>query len=198
MPRSAPASLGFAWLINRLIYCCYRYGYEEFEIFICTVLLYHVIWPDDYLTYDAHMIPTCYHLTPDTGTWHVITWHLIPDTWYMTLNNWHAITQLTCYHLVLVHSTWYCDTWLDTITPDTCIILHIHDYYFYGTWHDYYIVTRHLVLLNSCALELLYTWTPEKGRLLILYSSWPSNWITMKIGLMWIPCGHYHWTICNN
>jgi len=20
----------------------------------------------------------------------------------------------------------------------------------------------------------------------------------MDIGLLWIPCGHYHWTICNN
>ena len=42
MPRSAPASLGFPWLINRLIYCCYKYGCEEFEIFIYIVPLYHV------------------------------------------------------------------------------------------------------------------------------------------------------------
>ena len=47
---------------------------------------------------------------------------------------------------------------------------------FTGTWHDYYIITR-LVLLNSCTPELLYTWTPEIGRLLtlllILYSCCP-------------------------
>ena len=93
-----------------------------------------------YLTLDIwHRYLTCYHWTPDTwhmisgtGTWHVITWHLIPDAWYMTLDNWHAITHLTCYHLVLVHMTWYCNTWQDTITPDTCITLHVHDYHFYG------------------------------------------------------------------
>ena len=43
MPRFAPASPGFAWLINRLNYYCYKYGYEEFEMFIYTVLLYHVM-----------------------------------------------------------------------------------------------------------------------------------------------------------
>ena len=32
MPRSAPASLGFAWLINRLNYYCYKYDCEEFEM----------------------------------------------------------------------------------------------------------------------------------------------------------------------
>ena len=45
------------------------------------------------------------------------TYRLLPDTWYN--NIWH----LTCYHPILVHLTWYCGT---------CIILHIHDYYFYG------------------------------------------------------------------
>ena len=74
---------------------------------------------------------------------------------------------------------------------------------FTGTWHDYYIVTRHLVLLNSCAPELLYSWTPVTERLLTLcfwyYTSVDShNWIIMDIGLLWTPCGHYHWTISNN
>jgi len=137
-----------------------------------------------------HLTPDPWHLISDTGTWYVILdtwslvldiWHryltcyhliLIPDTWYMTLNNWHAITYLTCFHIVLVHLTWYCDTWLDTITSETCITSYIHDYYFTGTWHDHYIVIRHLVHLNSCAPELLYSWTPEKGRLLILYPCW--------------------------
>jgi len=152
MPRSAPASLGFAWLINRLIYGCYRYGCEEFEMFIYIVLLYHVIWPDDYLTLDTwYLTPILdmlslgtWYLISDTGTWHVIldTWyltldiwhryltcyhlHLIPDTWYMTLDNWHAITYLTCYHLVLVHLT-------DIVTPDW-ILLHLTLYYFAHSW----------------------------------------------------------------
>ena len=166
-------------------------------MFIYAILLYHVIWPDDYLTFDAHMIPTCYHLKPDTwplisdtGIWHVITWHLIldpwyltpvfdmlisdtgfdcyhltPDTWSMTLDNWHAITYLTCFHMVLVLLTWCCDTWLDTVIPDTCITLHIHDYYFYGdlTWLLYCYQT-------FGTPELMYSWTPVTGRLLLLYS----------------------------
>ena len=144
-----------------------------------------------------YLTPDPWHLISDTGTWQVITWHLIPDTWYMTFDNWHAITHLTCLHMALVHLTWNCDTWLDTITPDTvlhCIFMTIT---FTGTWHDYYIVTRHLVLLKSCAPELLYTWTPKTGRLLTLCSWYyilvdPRNRITMDIGLLWIPCGHYY------
>ena len=73
---------------------------------------------------------------------------------------------------------------------------------FTGTWHDYYIATEHLVLLNSCAPELLYTLTPETRSLLTLCSWYytpvdPRNRITIDIRLLWIPCGHYHWTICN-
>ena len=59
-----------------------------------------------------------YYLISDISTYHatLIAWYLTPDTWYN--NTWH----LTCYHPVLVHLTWY---------YGTCIILHIHDYYFY-------------------------------------------------------------------
>jgi len=120
-----------------------------------------------YLTFDIwHRYLTCYNLTPDTwhlisdiGIWHVITWHLIPDTWYMTLDNWHAITYLTCFHMVLVHLTWCCDTWLDTITPDTCTILHIHDYHFYGDLDMIIILlpdTGTLVLLNPVSSVLMF------------------------------------------
>ena len=143
------------------------------------------------------------HLISDTNTWHVITWHLIPDTWYMTLDDWHAITYLTCFHMSLV-------IWPNIMTPDW-ILWHLTPVLYYrfmtiifiGTWHDYYIITRHLVLLNSCAPELLYTRTPETERLLTLCSWYythvdPRNKITMDIGLLWIPCGHSHWTICNN
>jgi len=68
----------------------------------------------------------------------------------------HAITHLTFFHMALVHLTWYCGTWLDTITPDTYITLHIHDYYFYGdlAWLLYSYQT-------SGAPELLCSWTPE-------------------------------------
>ena len=166
MPRSAPASLGFAWLINRLIYGCYRYGCEEFEMFIYTVLLFHIIWPDDYLTYDAHMILTYYHLTPnswhlisDTGTSHGITWHLIPDTWYLTPaldilyltpDLWHLISDtgtemlhLTpdTWHLISDTGTWYLilDTW--------SLILDI--------WHRHWYVTLDTWSLTP-ALDMLY------------------------------------------
>ena len=164
-----------------MIYCCYRYGYEEFEIFdyiVSCIILHDQMIPDTwYLTLVLDMLyltPDSWHLIFDTGIWHVITWHLTLDTWHMTLDNWHAIIYLTCFHMVPVHLTWCCDTWLDTITPDTCLPRIFMIINFTGTWYNYYIVTRHLVLLNSCASELLYTWTPEKGRLLILYSCWSS------------------------
>jgi len=112
--------------------------------------------------------------------------------------SWHPVyDMLSCGTSTL---TWQRDPWLDTITPDTWIIWYIHDYHFYGdlAWLLYYYQT--LVLLNSCTPELLYTWTPEIGRLLtlllILYSCWAPNRITMDIGLLWIPYGHYYLTLC--
>jgi len=142
--------------------------------------------------------------SPDTNMliiwrWYVYTWYLIPDTWYLilildmlSLNTWSLTREtwymkLTCYHLTL--GTF--DLILRHLTPVLhCIFMIIT---FTGTWHDYYIVTGYLVLLNSCILEPL-----KKG------DSWyytpvdPHNWITMNIGLLRIPCGHYHWTICSN
>ena len=139
---------------------------------------------------------TCYtwHVTSDTDTWHVILdiWFLTPalgihtgtryltpiftmlyltyDTWhrYLPCYIWHLISDTGTCHAIL--DTWYITPVLDMLylTPDTCITWHMH---------DYYIITRHLILLNSCTPELLYTWTPEIGRplilLLILYSCWP-------------------------
>ena len=104
-----------------------------------------------------------YYLISDTGTCHaiLIVCYLTPDI--ITLDTWHAITRY-----------WY--TWSDIVAPVLyCIFMTIT---FTGTWHDYYTVTRYLVLLNSCTLELLnsctpellYSWTLEKGWLLILYS----------------------------
>jgi len=129
--------------------------------------------------------------SPDTGMliiwhWYVIldTWPLTLDIWYryltcynLILDTWHLrsnIWQLTCYHLILdicYHLVRH--TWPDVVTPDWillyltlvlyCIFMIIT---FTGTWHDYYAVSRPLVLLNSCAPELLcVAW-----RLLILFS----------------------------
>ena len=91
-----------------------------------------------------------WHLIYDTDIWHAITWHLISHTWYLA----HAIT-------------WYWYTWPNVVTSDWilfnltpvlhCLFMIIA---FTGTWHDYYTVTRHLVLLNSCTPKLLCSWTP--------------------------------------
>ena len=117
-----------------------------------------------YFTLDIwHWYLSCY-------TWHLIldTWYLTPvldmlslDTWYLTSDIWHlTIDMLSLTWLMLspgtsTHLTWYCDTWLDTITPDTCITWHIHDYHFYGNlaWLLYCYQT-------SGTPELLYSWTP--------------------------------------
>ena len=117
------------------------------------------------------------------------------NTWYLTidmlsLDTWHMLSHGTSTHL-----TWYCDTWLDTITPDTYMTLHIHDYHCYGdlTWFLFCYQT-------FGTPELLYSWTPVTGRLLILFS-WchtpvdPRNWLIMVVGLLCIRCGHYHWTM---
>ena len=119
-----------------------------------------------------YLIPDPRHLILDTSTWYMSYLPLDPDPRYMT----HANPYLICFHVVQVH-------WPDIVTLDRTLPPLIPVLYgifmtitFTGTWHDYYIITRHLVLLNSCTPELLYTWTPEIGRLLtlllILYSCW--------------------------
>ena len=62
-----------------------------------------------------------------------------PDTWYMI-----------CFHVVQIPG-------LDILTLDRTLpplIPVLYDIFmtitFTGTWHDYYIITRYLVLLNSC------------------------------------------------
>ena len=144
------------WYLTLALVFDMLYLTPDLDTWYLTPVLDLLLLNTRYLTHDIwHRYLTCHHLTI--------------DTW---LDDWHAITHLTYFHMVLVHLTLCCNTWLDTITPDTCITLHIHDYHFYGdlAWLLYCYQT--LVLLNSCALELLYTWTPEKGRLLILYSYW--------------------------
>ena len=119
----------------------------------------------------------------------------MPDIWYMTPDNWHMLSPGTStLDLILWHLTGYYCTWH---------LLHIHDYHCYGDLARLlycYQIFGTPVLLNSCAPELLYSWTPITGRFLILFS-WchtlvdPRNWLIMDVGLLCIHCGHYHWTI---
>ena len=127
------------------------------------------------------LTPNIWHLIFDTGTWYVYTWHLISDTWYLTpaldmyiLDTWYMTYDIwhwyvICYTWHLIHDTWYLTPVLDMlylthdiVIPDWILwhltpVLHyiFMTITFTGTWHDYYIVTRYLVLLNSCILEPL-------------------------------------------
>ena len=111
----------------------------------------------------------------DTGIWHVITWHLI-----LTPNIWHLTIDMLS--LGTIHLTWCCDTWLNTITPDTYIILPIHDYHFYGNlaWLLYYYQT-------FGAPELLCSWTPVFPN--------PCNRETPDTILMLIPVIDQSWIL---
>ena len=146
-----------------------------------------------YLTLDIrHRYLPCYtwHMLPDTGTCHAIfdPWYPTPvlamlNTGYLTSLLAMLITCIdtgTC-HAILI--TWYAFMWYKYIDftswPLTghyhpwyrYIIWHIHNYHFYGdlAWLLYYYQT-------FGTPELLYTWTPEIRRLLILllilYSCW--------------------------
>jgi len=139
---------------------------------------WHAILDTWYLTSALDMLnltPDLRHLISDTGTWYVIL-----DTRYMT----HANTHLTRFHMAQSH-------WPDIMTPDRILLPLIPILYgifmtitFTRTWHDYYIVTRYLVLLNFCAPELMCSWThvylnpwnreTPDIMLLILYFCWPS------------------------
>jgi len=117
------------------IWCCDSYWYISYLTQICIYRYLPCLLFDIWYWY----LPCyTYYLISDTGTCHarLITWYPTPvhSILYLALDIWHRylscytdtwynnIWYLTCYHPVLVHLTWYCDT---------CIILHIHDYYFY-------------------------------------------------------------------
>jgi len=119
---------------------------------------------------------TCctWYMIYDTGTWY---WHrhsvvtpvlgmlyLIPVPRYLIFRHqyltyvildtcsWYPVYDLlSCGTSTLA---WHHDPWPDTITPDTCIIWHIHDYHFYGdlAWLLYYYQI-------FGTPELLYSWT---------------------------------------
>ena len=139
---------------------CMIYGTGTWYI----IYLIHGTW---YLTPTLDMlylIPDPRHLILDIGTWYMSYLSLDPDPRYIT----HANPYLIYFHVVQVHRP-------DILTLDRTLSPLIHVLYgifmtitFTGTWHDYYNIIRHLVLLDSCTPELLYTWTPELGRLLIL------------------------------
>ena len=152
---------------------------HRYSVFTPTLSMLHLIYD---LWLDTRYLHWCSIFALALDIWNLShdTWYLDTCTWYMlylTYDTRHRylpcyIWRLTYYHLALVYLTWYCDTWPDTITLDTCISLHIHDYHFYGDlkWLLYYYQ-----IIGTP--ELLYTWTPEIGRLLtlllILYSCWP-------------------------
>ena len=116
----------------------------------------HAIFDTD----NCHAILDTWHLTPALGiytstqylhrhlacyTWYML--YLTHDIWYRYLPcyNWPMISDTGTCHAIL--DTWYITLVLDMLylTPDTCITWHMH---------DYYIFTRHLVLLY-----LMYSWT---------------------------------------
>ena len=104
-----------------------------------------------------YLIPDPRHLILDTGTWYMSYLSPDPDPRYMT----HANAHLTCFHVVQAH-------WLDIMTLDRTLSPLIPVLYgifmtitFTKTWHDYYIITRYLVLLNSCTPVYLNPWNRE-------------------------------------
>ena len=125
-----------------------------------------------YLTLDIwHQYLTCYYFTPDT--WHLIsntsTWHVILDTWYLTsvldmlsLDTWYLTPDIWHLTVDMLSPTWHAFTWYQytwhLILWNLTLVLHgiFMTITFTGTWHDYYTVTRPLVLLNSCTPELWY------------------------------------------
>jgi len=169
-------------------------------MFNYTVLLYHVAWPDDYLTYDVvtlystHMIPTCYYLTPDT--WHLI--YLTPvldmlllDTWYQTLDIWHR--YLTCYHLTpdtwyLIYDTWQL-TWYHLILDICYHLILIHLTWCCDTWLD-------IITPDTCITLHIqdYHYYGDLDMIIILLSDIWYSWTLVLLNSC-IPCTHVSCTV---
>ena len=147
------------------------------------------------------------------GLYWILTWYLTHDIWYPTLDMLSPDTG----YLINTPDMWHSILYMLSLGTNTLDLMLWHLTGYYYTWHMYYIAYSWLSLLQgfdmiiillpdiwySWTLVLLYSWTPEIGRLLILYSWYythvdPQNWVTMDIGLLWTYCGHYQWTICNN
>ena len=151
------------------IWCCTLYSHRHLIYY--TWHLIHDTW---YLTPALDMLYLTLdlrHMISDTGTWYVIldTGSPTLDIWhrYLTCHTWHLILTPNIWHMLTLTwllsrgtstLTWYCATWPDTITPDTYIIWHIHDYHFYRdlAWLLYcYQIFGTPVLLSSCMLKPL-------------------------------------------
>ena len=141
--------------------CYVTVWYLIFDVVTLTDIL--VIWSWHVYTGTCHAILIIRYLTPV-----LVMLYLTPDVRHRYLTCYHSFDMLSpgtrIFDLILWLLTGYYYTG--------------HQYFFAYSWlsllhgFDYYIVTRHLVLLNSCTLELLYSWTLGKGWLLILYSCW--------------------------
>ena len=138
-----------------------------------------------------------------TWPWHIYTdtCHAIFDIWYLTpvlamlyLTHDTRHRYLPCYIYRLLPNTWYNNTWPDIVAHIIyCIFMTIT---FTGIWHDYYTVTRYLVLLyswtpillNSCILEPL-----KKGDSWYYTPVSSHSWIIMVIlyTLLDITFGQY-------
>ena len=136
----------------------------SYSVFTPTLGMLHLI----YDLWHRHSVFTLAHGIY-IGTCHTIfdTWYLTPvlAMLYLAHDNRHRYLPCYIWHLIydtgiwhVIFATWYITPVLAMIylTPDTCTTWHMH---------DYYIFTRHLVLLYllySCIPELLYSWTPWK------------------------------------
>jgi len=167
--------------------------YTDFSCtLLCDRLIPDICYCDSH-RHISYLTLTCIHLLLVMfNTWYLISLFVMLITWYRTpvlamLITWYRYQYLPCYTYYLISDTDTCHAiliacylTLDIITFDTWhaitrywytwpnIVAPVLFYIFMtitftGTWHDYYIVTRYLVLLNSCAPELLHSWTLEKG-----------------------------------
>jgi len=156
-----------------------------------TLTWIHLILVMPCLTLDIwHRYLPCYtyYLISDTGICYAmfITWYLIPvlTMLYLLCDIWYR--YLPCYTYYLISDTGTCHAMLITwyLTPVLVMLSPVTSTLDLILWHLYYITYSSLLLLRglgmiiillsdiwySCTLELLYSWTPEKGWLLILYS----------------------------
>jgi len=192
MRRSALASLGFAWLIKRKFYYCYKNGSEEFEMFIpfsCTMWCDRLI-PDIWCC-DSHQ-----HISYLTLTYiHLILGllYLTHDIWqrYLSCYTYHMISNTDTYHAILI--IWYLTPILAMLyltldighrvlvmlylTPDIITLDTWHAITRTSTldlilWHLYYITYSWLSLLRGLGMIIIllpdfwYSWT------LVLLNSW--------------------------
>ena len=125
----------------------------------------YYIWVRYLPCYSWHRYLPCYPwpVTSDSGTWYLHRHSIYgPGTWDMTYLTPASDTRyMICFYVVQIPG-------LDILTLDRTLLPLIPVLYdifmtitFTGTWHDYYIITRYLVLLNSCTPVFLNPWNRE-------------------------------------